>query len=79
MISEDDSFRDEIIVFFISKNEKGGNEMNVSRFLFLVQQNLPKNEGVLWLEDSALKVGYGDTESFEIRYPGGISYDNGVK
>lgn len=50
--------------------------MNVERFLYQVKQNLPQHEGVItWLEDSAVKVGYGDTGSFEIRYPGGVCYN----
>ena len=50
--------------------------MNVERFLHQVQQNLPKHEGVtVWIGDSAVKVGYGDTGSFEIRYPGGVCYN----
>lgn len=50
--------------------------MNVDRFLYQVQQNLPKHEGVItWIEESAVKVGYGDTVSFEIRYPGGVCYN----
>ncbi len=50
--------------------------MNVDRFLYQVQQNLPKHEGVtVWIDDSAVKVGYGDTGSFEIRYPGGVCYN----
>ena len=62
--------------FFISKNKEGGTQMNVERFLFQVQQNLPKHEGVItWVENSALNVGYGKSESFEIRYPGGICYN----
>ena len=43
--------------------------MNVERFLYQVQQNLPKHEGVtVWIDDSAVKVRYGDTGSFEIGY-----------
>ena len=50
--------------------------MNVERFLIQVRQNLPEHEGVTtWVENSALNVGYGKTESFEIRYPGGICYN----
>lgn len=50
--------------------------MNVERFLYQVKENLPKHEDVItWIEDSALKVGYGDGESFEIRYPGGVCYN----
>ena len=50
--------------------------MNVERFLIQVKQNLPEHEGVTtWVEDSALNVGYGKSESFEIRYPGGICYN----
>ena len=50
--------------------------MNVDRFLYQVQQNLPRHEGVtVWIDDSAVKVGYGDTGSFEIRYPGGVCYN----
>ena len=41
-----------------------------------VKQNLPEHEGVTtWGEDFALNVGYGKTESFEIRYTGGICYN----
>lgn len=50
--------------------------MNVERFLIQVKQNLPEHEGVTtWVENSALNVGYGKSESFEIRYPGGICYN----
>ena len=50
--------------------------MNVERFLLQVKQNLPEHEGVTtWVENSALNVGYGKSESFEIRYPGGICYN----
>ena len=49
--------------------------MNVERFLIQVKQNLPEHEGVTtWIENSALNVGYGKSESFEIRYPGGIGF-----
>lgn len=50
--------------------------MNVERFLIQVKQNLPEHDGVTtWVENSALNVGYGKLESFEIRYPGGICYN----
>lgn len=50
--------------------------MNVERFLIQVKQNLPEHDGVTtWVENSALNVGYGKSESFEIRYPGGICYN----
>ena len=50
--------------------------MNIERFLIQVRQNLPGHEGVTtWVENSALNVGYGKSESFEIRYPGGICYN----
>lgn len=50
--------------------------MNVERFLIQVRENLPKHENVtVWLDDSALKVGYGGSGSFEIRYPGGVCYN----
>lgn len=50
--------------------------MNVERFLIQVKQNLPEHEGVTtWVENSVLNVGYGKSESFEIRYPGGIFYN----
>lgn len=50
--------------------------MNIDRFLYQAQQNRPKHEGIItWIEDSALKMGYGDTRGFELRYPGGVCYN----
>ena len=44
--------------------------MNVERFLIQVKQNLPEHDGVTtWVENSALNVGYGKSESFEINIP----------
>lgn len=50
--------------------------MNVDRFLYQIKQNLPEHEGVtVWIDESAVRVGYGDSGSFEIRYPGGVCYN----
>jgi len=50
--------------------------MNVERFLHQVMKKLPEHDGVItWIEESAVKVGYGDTGVFEIRYPGGVCYN----
>jgi len=53
--------------------------MNVERFLHQVMKKLPEHDGVItWIEESAVKVGYGDTGVFEIRYPGGVCYNAGL-
>lgn len=50
--------------------------MNVARFLYQIKQNLPEHEGItVWIDESAVMVGYGDSGSFEIRYPGGVCYN----